>query len=106
MGDLEQLVLLAVVRTDGNAYAVSVRNEIEQRTGRAISRGAVYVTLDRMGRKGYLRSELGDPTAKRGGKAKRMFMMTAKGTLALERSLQGVGAMLDGLGDPFAWGAR
>ena len=105
LGDLEQLVLLSVVRLYGNAYAVSVRREIEERTGRAITRGAVYVTLDRMERKGYLRSELGDPTPERGGKAKRMFTMTAKGSRVLEQSLQSVGAMLEGLGDQFAWGA-
>ena len=66
LGDLEQLVLLAVLRLGELAYAVSVREEIQQRTGRDVSRGAVYVTLDRMERKGYLRSRLGEPTRERG----------------------------------------
>ena len=106
LGDLEQLVLLSVVRLHGAAYAVSVRREIAERTGREIARGAVYVTLDRMERKGYLRSKMSDPTPERGGKAKRMFAMTAKGSRALEHSLRSVGAMLDGLDDRFAWGRR
>lgn len=57
LGDLEQLVLLAVLRLGPEAYAVPVRREIEARTARSISRGAVYVTLDRLQRKGLLRSD-------------------------------------------------
>lgn len=99
LGDLEQLVLLAVLRLDGDAYAVSVRDEIRDRTGRAVSRGAVYVTLDRLEGKGMLRSGLGDPTPERGGKAKRLFSVEPGGLTALRASLGEIRRMTAGLGD-------
>lgn len=83
LGELEQLVLLAVIRLGDSAYAVSIRDEIETRTGVGLGRGSVYVTLDRLDRKGYVQSELGDPTPERGGKAKRGFRITAAGRRAL-----------------------
>lgn len=97
LGDLEQLVLLAVVRLAPAAYAVSVRDEIRGRTGREVTRGAVYVTLDRLQRKGYLRSELGSPTPERGGKAKRMFTVEPPGLAALRTSLHEIRRMADGI---------
>ena len=99
LGSLEQLVLLAVVRLGPEAaYAVSVRDEIRRRTSRSISRGAVYVTLDRLERKGFLRSELGRPTPERGGKAKRVFTPEADGMAALKESLEELRSMSTGLG--------
>jgi DNA-binding PadR family transcriptional regulator len=83
LGELEQLVLLAVIARVEDAYAVSIRDEIETRTGIAIGRGSAYVTLDRLERKGYLRSWMGDSTPERGGKAKRCFAVTAAGRRAL-----------------------
>ncbi len=80
LGDLEQLVLLAVMRLGETAYAVSLRAEIAERARRDVSRRAIQVTLDRLERKGLLRSHLGDPTAERGGKAKRMFALTGAGS--------------------------
>jgi DNA-binding PadR family transcriptional regulator len=106
LGELEQLVLLAVIRLGDAAYAVSVREEIARRTGREISRGAVYVTLDRMERKGYLRSKLGSPTPERGGKAKRLFTVAAPGLKVLRASLDGTQAMLEGLPPGIAWNPR
>ncbi len=83
LGELEQLVLLAAIRLDGQGYAVSIRDEIEARTGVTLSRGSVYVTLDRLDRKGYVVSSFGDPTPERGGKAKRCFRVTPAGQRAL-----------------------
>jgi PadR family transcriptional regulator PadR len=83
LGELEQLVLLAARRIPDDAYAVSIRDEIQERTGIALSRSSVYVTLDRLDRKGYVRSWFGDPTQERGGKAKRCFQVTAAGQRAL-----------------------
>ena len=103
LGDLEQLVLLAVLRLNDGAYAVPVRAEICERAGRDVSRGAIQVTLDRLERKGLLRSRLGGPTAERGGKAKRMFTMTAAGSNALQAALDGTRAMLDGLPAGLSW---
>jgi PadR family transcriptional regulator, regulatory protein PadR len=97
LGDLELLVLLAVLRLRDGAYAPAVREEIATRTQRDPSRGAVYVTLDRLERKGFLRSRLGEPTAERGGKAKRLFTLAAPGLAALQASVEGTQAMLQGL---------
>jgi DNA-binding PadR family transcriptional regulator len=90
LGELEQLVLLAILRLGEDAYAVSVRNEIQVQTNIDLRRSSVYVTLDRLERKGYVRSWFGKPTAERGGKAKRCFAVTPAGRRALatvERAL-------------------
>jgi PadR family transcriptional regulator, regulatory protein PadR len=83
LGELEQLVLLAVTHQEPGGYAVSIRDEIEARTGIALRRGSVYVTLQRLERKGYLVSSWGPPTPERGGKAKRCFRLTPSGRRAL-----------------------
>jgi PadR family transcriptional regulator, regulatory protein PadR len=103
LGEFEQLILLAVVRCADEAYAGSVRDEMETRTARTFSRGAVHVTLDRLERKGYLRSVMGSPTAERGGKAKRLFTITAAGRKTLQASLEGIEAMRRGLGADLRW---
>jgi DNA-binding PadR family transcriptional regulator len=90
LGELEQLVLLGVMHLEGEAHAPAIREAIETRTGIALARGTIYVTLDRLDRKGYLTSRFGEPTAERGGKAKRLFALTAPGRRALadaERAL-------------------
>ena len=83
LGELEQVVLLAVMRLGEEAHTMSVRREIEQRTGRRVARGAVYITLDRLVKKGHLTSRLGDPIPERGGRAKRYFGLTRQGQAAL-----------------------
>lgn len=97
LGDLELLVLLAVLRLGEGAYAVAVRETIAERTPRDPSRGAVSVTLDRLEGKGLLRSHLGEPTAERGGKAKRLYTLTAAGRRALHETIEGTRAMLQDL---------
>ena len=86
LGEFEQLVLLAVMRLRGEAYAVPIRQEIEDRTLRSVARGALYVTLDRLEEKGYLKSWLADATAERGGRAKRFYEVKPAGAKALEYS--------------------
>jgi PadR family transcriptional regulator len=83
LGELEQLVMLATLRLGGGAYAVSIRDEIESRTKITLGRSSVYVTLDRLDRKGYVTSWFADPTPERGGKAKRCFAVTPPGRRAL-----------------------
>lgn len=83
LGELEQLVMLASLRLGDDAYAVSIRDEIEARTKIALGRSSVYVTLDRLDRKGYVTSWFADPTPERGGKAKRYFRLTPAGRRAL-----------------------
>jgi PadR family transcriptional regulator PadR len=75
IGEFEHMILLAVLRLDENAYAVTVREEILKHTGRELSRGAIYITLDRLENKGFLKSRLGEPTAERGGRAKRYYSL-------------------------------
>jgi len=97
LGDFELIVMLALLRLADQAYGVSVRREIEARTGRDVSIGAVYATLDRLETKGYVRSELGDPTAERGGRSKRFFWVTGEGVAAVNRTNAAVQSLMDGL---------
>ncbi|MGE0360558.1 MAG: PadR family transcriptional regulator [Vicinamibacterales bacterium] len=86
VGEFEYAVLLALLHLEGTeeAYAVPVRALLEQRTGRPVARGALYTALERLETKGCLRSRMGDPTAERGGKAKRYFSVTPLGVKALK----------------------
>jgi PadR family transcriptional regulator, regulatory protein PadR len=95
LGRFEELVLLALVRLR-ETYGVPIRREIAERTGREVSFGAVYTTLERLERKGYVASRIGDPTPERGGRAKRYFRIEAPGITALNRSQQAVARMAEG----------
>lgn len=97
LGEFEQLVLLAVLQIGNGAYGVPVRREIERRTGRAVSRGAVYTTLDRLESKGLLGSWLGEPTPQRSGKAKRFYRVERAGIGALKESRTALRSMWAGL---------
>jgi DNA-binding PadR family transcriptional regulator len=90
LGEFEQVVLLAVVRLGEGAYGTNIRREIEARTGRPVTIGATYVTLDRLVEKGYLRARDGAASRERSGRAKRFFGLTPSGATALEaaRDLQ------------------
>jgi DNA-binding PadR family transcriptional regulator len=103
LGSLEHIVLLALVRLGPNAYGMTVRRQIEQRTGRNVSIGAVYTTLERLEAKGYVSSFVGEPTAERGGRAKRYFRIEADGERALRGSQQAMQQMTAGLKK--RWGA-
>jgi DNA-binding PadR family transcriptional regulator len=97
LGTLEQIVLLAAMRLGDDAYGMTIRDEIERRTGRAVSFGAVYVTLQRLEDKGLVSSWVGEPTAERGGRAKRFFQVTADGRQAVRKVQDAIGAMAKGL---------
>jgi DNA-binding PadR family transcriptional regulator len=97
LGEFEQLVLLAVIRLGEGAYAVPVRAEIESRTHRSASRGAIYITLDRLEEKGFLRSHLADGTAERSGRQRRYYRITPAGERSLEHSWQTLKSMWEGL---------
>ena len=83
LGEFEQLVLLAVLRLGDDAYGVPIRREIEKRTDRKVTVGALYSTLDRLQAKGYLSSWFADPTAERGGRSRRYFRVEPRGIEAL-----------------------
>ena len=97
LGSLEHIVLIALVRLHDNAYGMTVRRDIESRTGRDISIGAIYATLERLESKGLVTSWVGEPTAERGGRAKRMFTVEAKGHKALRTSQEAFRRMSSGL---------
>ena len=97
LGVFEQLVLMGIVHLKEDAYGVTVRRNVEERTGRTVSLGAVYATLDRLEKKGYVSSYEGDPTPTRGGRAKRFFRVERAGITALQKSLQTVQSMSRGL---------
>jgi DNA-binding PadR family transcriptional regulator len=97
LGSLEHIVLLAVMRLGENAYGIMVRREIERATGRDLSIGAVYATLVRLESKGFIRSSTGEPTAERGGRAKRYFRVTADGKRTLQNTQELIRKMSAGL---------
>jgi PadR family transcriptional regulator, regulatory protein PadR len=97
LGEFEQMVLLAALRIGDEAYAVTIRREIERRTGRSVSRGAVYITLDRLEKKGYLTSYLAGSTVERGGRAKRYYQVKPVGEAALKDSWSAMRKMWEGL---------
>jgi len=82
VGEVEQLVLLAVLRLGDDAYAVPIRALIKDEAGVDLSRGTIYVTLERLERKGYVTSWFSDPQAVRGGKARRIFRLKPPGIAA------------------------
>ena len=97
LGEFEQVVLLAILRLADEAYAVTIRDEILRCTGRDVSRGSVYITLDRLETKGYLRSRLADPTPERGGRAKRYYALRPRAVEALRESRRALVALWRGL---------
>src|SRR4051794_12579011 len=86
LGEFEQVVLLAVLRLADGAYGVAIRKEIEERSGRPVTIGALYATLDRLEAKDLVSSSFSEPTAERGGRAKRFFRLQPAGVEALSRT--------------------
>lgn len=97
MGEFEQLVLLALLRMDNDAYGMEVREEIERRTAREVSYGAVYTTLDRLEQKGYVAHRMGEATPERGGRAKKYFRVLPEGRAALRATQQALQIMWEGV---------
>ena len=109
LGEFEQLVLLAIIRLGAagaeGIYGVPIVDEIERRTGRKVAPAAVYVTLRRLEQKGLLHSWMSDPTAERGGKARRCVKVTRAGETQLRESRQVLDQMWRGL-DPHLKGHK
>ena len=97
LGEFEQLVLLAVLQLGTDAYGMTIRRQIENRTGRLVAIGALYTALERLERKGYVASMLSEPTPQRGGRAKRLFRLERAGAAALKRSRETLARMWDGV---------
>ena len=99
LGEFEMKVMMALLRLGSDAYGMTVRREISDRTGRDVSIGAIYATLDRMERKGFVSSFKGEATPERGNRAKRYFKIEAPGRRVFDESWNALNKMHEGLDD-------
>jgi DNA-binding PadR family transcriptional regulator len=97
LGEFEQLVLMAVVRLDADAYGATVKRDIEARARRLLSISAVYTTLERLEDKGLVRSWIGAPTAERGGRRRKYLAQKPAGARALRAAYAAYTGMASGL---------
>jgi PadR family transcriptional regulator PadR len=97
IGEFEQLVLLALVRLGNGAYGASILREIRDRTRRDVPIGSVYVTLARLEKKKMVVSYIGNPSAERGGRRRKHYVLNDPGQRALGRAYRAVKAMSEGI---------
>jgi DNA-binding PadR family transcriptional regulator len=97
LSDLEVLALAALERLGPDAYGVAIREEIQSRGGRAVSVGSLYKALHRLEERGFVSTSVGEPTAVRGGRAKKHLRIEPSGRAALDSSIQSFRRMFDGL---------
>lgn len=97
LGEFEHLLLLALLRLGEDAYGVTIRDTLRERTGRDVSFGAIYSTIRRLEAKGLVRSSVGDPTPVRGGRAKKILAVTVRGRAAVREAQRAFGRMAEGL---------
>jgi len=97
LGEFEQMILLALVRLGDDAYGVTIKQEIEEQTGREIYVGAVYTALGRLQKHGYVSATVGEPTAARGGRRKKFYALEPEGEAALTRTLEAYRSMTSGI---------
>ena len=84
--ELEELVLMVIYKLAGQGYGATIREELEAAIEKTVSIGALYATFDRLERKGFVKSWQGEPTAERGGRAKRYFEIEPSGKEALREA--------------------
>ncbi len=97
LGEFELAVLTSIIELGDSAYGVPIREKLEEKSGQAVAVGAVYTTLSRLEKKGYVSSRHGEPTAERGGRAKKFYRVEASGHAAVERTLKAMQAALTNL---------
>lgn len=97
LGEFEQMVLLAVARLEGEAYGMSIVQELAETTGSEPAVASVYAALDRLARRRLVQAKIGAPTPERGGRAKRFFSLLPAGAEALRHSRHVLDALWDGL---------
>ena len=97
LGNLELMVLLALIRLGEDAYGVPISREIEEKSGREVALGSVYATLERLEEKGLVSSDLGEPTPERGGRAKKYFRVTARGLREVRETQRALKRLWQGL---------
>ena len=98
LGEFELLVLLAVLRLDGDAYGVTIKAALDNETSREVTLGSIYKTLGRLEDKGYVSARLGDPTPQRGGRRKKLYRLDPLGHRALKQSVADLRRLTRGLG--------
>ncbi len=86
LGEFQEIVLLTIMVLDEQAYGVSIKREINEKTNRNISRGALHTALSRLEEKGFIRSKQGEASPDRGGHPKRFYTVTSKGIEALQEA--------------------
>ena len=101
LGDFEQLVLFSLLRLGDGTYGALIRRDIETRTGRDLAISSVYVTLDRLEIKGYVRTYVGEPTPERGGRRRKHVDVLPAGRRAAAQAYRHFRAMTEGLEDRF-----
>ena len=97
LGELEHVILLALLRLGPDAYGVTIVDELNRHSPRAVLRPSVYLALRRLEAKGLVRSRLGDPEPRRGGRARRYFEVSAAGRKALGESHRMLTSLWEGL---------
>ena len=97
LGDLERLLLLCLVRLGDGTYGAEIGRELKHRTNRAVSPGTIYPTLDRLERKGLVRSWMGESTPERGGRAKRHYALLPEGLTAAAEAWREVTELAEGV---------
>ncbi|MCP4726622.1 MAG: PadR family transcriptional regulator [bacterium] len=95
----EELLLLTVYKLKNEAYAFNIRSQLKKITGKASAYGALYVLLERLVEKGYLKSFLSDPTSERGGKRKRIYHLTPSAIEVLNETKKVEKIVWDGIGE-------
>jgi PadR family transcriptional regulator PadR len=106
VGEFELYVMLALAHQGDEAYGVTIRREIEDRTGRTVVIGAVYATLARLEEKGLVQFRISDPQPVQGGRARKYFTLTAAGRRALRHATAMLARMMAGLSPDFRGGGR
>ena len=97
LGAFDLLIMLALMRLGDDAYGVPISRAIEKASGRVVALATLYAALTRLEQKGLIASRLGEPTAERGGRAKRFFRMTAKGLREVRDAQRAFNALSSGI---------
>jgi DNA-binding PadR family transcriptional regulator len=97
IGEFEQVVLLSLLRLGNGTFGAAIRRDIQERIGRELPVSVVYVTLQRMEKKGFVKSYVGEPTPERGGRRRRHYLIDTPGEHALGRSWRALRKMSEGL---------
>ena len=102
LGEFEHVVLLSLLRLGNGTWGAAIRRDIQERLGRQLPVSVVYVTLQRMETKGMVKSYVGEPTAERGGRRRRHYLIDTAGEHALGRSYRALKKMAEGLEERLA----